>query len=98
MRRVLLAVVLLAGCKAPKYSRYASPFGDWSGDVPWGWDVYQERQGRDYASLTFAGPFDPDFVRGVPSLGVRWHAAGRPRRLADGSWESFASAQDFIDR
>lgn len=92
------AVLAAAACRRPKYVPYAAERGDLDLQVPYGWSVYYDAQGRDYSAYTFVGPFDPDFFLGLPSLSVRWHGRGRPRRLRDGTTESFASPEEFIER
>ena len=89
----LLAV--LAGCAAPKRVTFFSPFKDFSCDVPWGWAVYLDAAGSDYTSVTFAGPLEPEFLRGTPSLTVRWYAYGAAHKLPDGNIERYVSAGDF---
>lgn len=95
-----LAAVLLAwavaGCRTPKYVSYASPAKDFSCEVPWGWTIVVDPAGSDYANVTFVGPFEPDFYRATPSLSVRWHAHNAPHRLPDGTYESYASHEDYV--
>ncbi|MBI4385882.1 MAG: hypothetical protein HY551_00720 [Elusimicrobia bacterium] len=93
---ILAALLIAAGCRSPKYAQYASRAGDFVCEVPWGWSVAADVAGGDYANITFTGPLEPDFFRGVPSLSVRWHRANTPHRLPDGTYEMYASADDFI--
>ena len=98
---ILVCVLLagfLSGCRPPKYVKYYSEFEDYSCEVPWGWSVYFEKQGRDFYSYTFVGPFDADFYRGVPTLSVRWYAHNKLHMLPDGTVESYASVDDYIKR
>lgn len=97
-RGLASALLLLPGCSAPKYSRFDSPFADFRCEVPWGWRAIVDSAGSDYVNVTFTGPLEPDFFRGVPSLGVRWYRRNAPHRLPDGSYEQYASAQDFMDQ
>ncbi|MBI4422602.1 MAG: hypothetical protein HY554_02680 [Elusimicrobia bacterium] len=92
---LLLGALVALGCEAPRFVRFVSPYKDFTCDVPWGWAVYLDSAGSDYANATFTGPLDPDFFRGTPSLSVRWYAYGAPHRLPDGSYETYASTADF---
>jgi hypothetical protein len=93
----LLSALVLASsaCKAPKYVRYVSPFQDFTCEVPWGWAVYLDSAGSDYTSATFTGPLEPEFLRGIPSLTVRWYSYNAPHKLPDGSYETYSSVEDF---
>jgi hypothetical protein len=82
-----VGILAAAGCGGSKNSRYRSPFGDFVGDVPTGWTPVVDSAGRDYYQITFVGPFDPAFFKGVPSLSVRWYRFNRPHRLPDGGYE-----------
>jgi len=100
MRRPLLLAAIASlslGCRADKYAQFHPPAGDFSCEVPRGWSVYEDRQSSGYVAWTFAGPFDPDFYLGVPTLSVRWYAFGRPHVFRDGSSETYSSAESFID-
>lgn len=95
---LLAGAVFLApagGCKPPKYVRYSSPFGDYAVDVPWGWSVFMDSSGWDYTNVTFTGPLEPEFYKGLPSLSIRWYATRVPHRLPDGNYESYQSAEDY---
>lgn len=92
---LLAAFAALAACTAPKYVKYVSPSGDFTCDVPWGWAVYIDEAGSDYMSATFTGPMDPEFLRGTPSLTIRWYAYKAVHRLPDGTIERYASAEDY---
>lgn len=94
----LLAGVFSAGCRRPEYVKFASDFGDLEGEVPWGWTAYLDKQGTDFYSYTFVGPFDPDFFRGVPSISVRWYAYKKYRFMPGNEAEMYTSAQDYIDK
>ena len=93
---LLSGALLAGGCNPPKYIAYNSQFGDWTAQVPWGWEVYVDQQGEDFTNYTFVGPFDKAFFNGVPSLSVRWYRTNRSLSLRDGSYESYASADDYI--
>lgn len=95
---MLAGVLAVAGCRPPRYIDYPSEFGDYTVQVPWGWDVYLDQQGEEYAAYTFVGPFDPDFFGGVPSLSIRWHKTNRPHILRNGRAESYSSAVDYIEQ
>lgn len=97
-RGLLACAVLAAGCEPPKYVEYHSELGDYTCAVPYGWNVYFDRQENAFTSYTFVGPFDPDFFLGLPSLSVRWHANFKVHRLRDGSAEIYASADDYVRR
>lgn len=92
------AALLATACKPPKYIDYVSEGGDFAAQVPWGWSVYLDRQGDDYYSYTFVGPFEPDFHHGVPTLQVRWYGKNAVHRLPDGQLEAYSSPEDFVDR
>ncbi|TPW17246.1 MAG: hypothetical protein FD126_3696 [Elusimicrobia bacterium] len=94
----LSLAISLSACNPPKYVRYTSPFVDFTCDVPWGWSVFLDSAGSDYTNVTFTGPLDPDFFRGVPSLSVRWYGHNAPHRLPDGGLEMYSSAEDFRDQ
>lgn len=102
MRRILaLAVVAAAvsfggGCSPPKYVTYSSVAKDWKAAVPWGWSVMFDREQDHYAATNLIGPFEPDFYLGAPSLSVRWHRYSHAHRLADGLFEVYSSADDFV--
>lgn len=83
MRAALAALLLAAACRAPKYAAFVSEEGDFSLEAPRGWNVYAQK-GDDSRAYTFAGPFDPDFYLGVPTLSVRRHAAGSAEQYVDG--------------
>src|SRR5687767_4677767 len=93
---VLLGAFVFAACRPAKYVRYASSAGDFTCDVPWGWSVIVDSAGSDYTNVTFTGPIEPSFYRGVPSFSVRWYRAGAPHRLPDGSYETYANHEDFV--
>lgn len=84
-----------AAC-APKYVLYSSPQGDWKASVPWGWSVMVDKEGDHFTHINFIGPFEPQFFLGAPSLSIRWHSYYYPHTMADGSVESYASADDYI--
>lgn len=95
-RLLALALAFLpAACRPPKYVKFISPFKDFTCEVPWGWAVYLDSAGSDYASVTFAGPLEPEFLRGTPSLAIRWYAYSAPHRLPDGTMELYTSPEDF---
>ena len=98
IRRTLavLALAFAAGCQHPRYAKYTSANGDFACEIPWGWAIILDSSGRDYTNATFTGPADPDFFKGVPSLSVRWYKYKAPHRLPDGTYEAYASADDFI--
>lgn len=96
-----LALAFLAGCEAlkpPKYVQYRSEMGDWVCNVPWGWNVYLDKDGSNFYNYTFVGPFDADFYHGVPSLSVRWYTRNRVHRLRDGGYEIYSSADEYIHK
>src|SRR5258708_1552570 len=85
------AWLLAAGClRAAKYSHYASPFKDFVCDVPAEWPVVLDSPGKDYYQIVFAGPFEPSFFHGVPSLSVRWYRHNAPHRLPNRSYEMYS--------
>jgi len=93
----VLPVMMAAGCRSPKYvHRYRSVLKDFTVSAPWDWDVIAEAQKGNFSEVRFIGPSDPDFFLGEPSLSVRWYKRNRPHRLADGSMEMYADADDFI--
>jgi hypothetical protein len=101
MRTRFLAIfaalaALAAACSPPAHIAYGSVSGDWTAQVPWGWRVIADAQGKDFAEANFVGPFDRDFYLGAPSLSVRWYRDYAPHRLRDGSLEMYANADDFI--
>src|SRR5512133_3467887 len=68
LRLALLATALLAGavsvgCRRPDYVKFSSDFGDVECEVPWGWTVLLDKQGKDFYNYTFIGPFDASFFR-----------------------------------
>lgn len=87
---------MLASCKQPKYAHYASIWGDYQCDVPWGWQVVTDSDKKGFTNTNFIGPFDPNFLMGAPSLSVRWHAYNAAHRLPDGVLEIYSSAGDYI--
>lgn len=93
---MLAGVLFAAGCKPPKYILYHSQFGDYSLEVPWGWNVYTDNSGAAYKSYTFVGPFDKNFFNGVPSLSVRWHTTGSTMLLPGSQSATYSSADDYI--
>ncbi len=95
---LVVAAVFALGCKPPKYIKYVSEAKDASFQVPWGWNIYFDDQGSKFYQYNFVGPFDPEFFLGLPSLSVRWHSFGRSRRLRDGSYERFRSADNYIGK
>jgi hypothetical protein len=88
-----LAAGLLA-CSAP--SGYVSPFRDFSCQPPPGWKVVVDSQLPDYYQVTFLGPLDPAFFKGVPSMSVRWYRYGMPHLLPGGGSETYVSIDDFM--
>lgn len=93
------ALLATAGCLGTsRYSRYRSPFFDFQCEVPTDWKIVVDSGGRDYYQISFLGPLDSAFYRGVPSLSVRWYRLNAPHRLPDGSYEMYSSAQDFMDQ
>jgi len=93
----LAGLLAFSACKPPEYIRYNSDFGDFTVEVPWGWNVYLDGTGTaDFYNYTFVGPFEPDFLHGVPSLSIRWYGNNEFHRLPDGRLERYASADDFI--
>ncbi|OIO04369.1 MAG: hypothetical protein AUJ52_15525 [Elusimicrobia bacterium CG1_02_63_36] len=93
---IVIGALLIVGCKPPKYIRYRSEAGDIAIQVPYGWSVYLDRQGNDFYSYNFVGPFEPDFYRGVPSLSVRWYKTAATHRMRMGLSETYYSADDYI--
>jgi len=83
------------GCKPPKYVKYASAFGDYTVEVPWGWSVFMDSSGWDFTNVTFTGPLEPEFYKGIPSLSIRWYALKVPHRLPDGNYEAYRGTDDF---
>src|SRR5437868_2476184 len=82
--RSLAAVALLAtaGCfRSSKYTHYRSPFSDFQCEVPTGWNVVVDSAGRDYYQISFLGPFDQAFYKGVPSMSIRWYRLNQAHRL-----------------
>ena len=99
--RLVVALLLLAaaGCRpGPKYSQFRSPFADFVCQVPSGWKTIVDSTGNDYYQVSFLGPFEPNFYKGVPSLSVRWFRFNQPHKLPDGSYEMYSSAQDFMEQ
>ena len=90
------AAGLMAACSTSKYSPYASPSRDFVCYAPTAWRVARATQGRIYENTTWLGPLDSVFVRGRPSVTVRWYSYGEPHVLPDGLLESYSSADDFI--
>lgn len=96
---VLVAAAFVGlGCKPPKYIKYVSETKDISFQVPWGWNVYHDEQGKDFYQYNFVGPFDPEFFLGLPSLSVRWHAFRKGHRLRNGRIERYRSTGDYIKK
>lgn len=93
------AWLLATGCvRAPKYSSYTSPFGDFECNAPTGWSVVLDSSGKDYYQVLFTGPFETSFFHGVPSLSVRWYRTNAPRQLPNGNYEMFSSYRDFMNQ
>ena len=92
------ALLALAGCIAGNYAHYRSPFGDFVCEVPKGWTTIVDSGGPDFYQITFAGPLQPEFYKGVPSLSVRWYRLNTTHRLPDGSYELYASVRDYMDQ
>lgn len=90
------AAGLLSACTPPKYAHYRSVKGDWTADVPWGWNVIAENESSSYGNTALIGGFEPDFYLGVPSLQVRWFAYGYPHKLRDGELEFYPSVDDYV--
>jgi len=86
----------LAACSPPKYAHYTSVSGDFSVNVPWGWNVIAEAQNDSFSEVKFVGPFDADFYLGAPSLSVRWYKRYRAHFWYGRSLEMYADADDFI--
>ncbi len=93
---VLLAA--FAACRAPRNVHYRSPFNDYVATVPWGWNVYTDAQGTDFAETRFTGPFDRDFLFGLPSFSVKWYRNYRTHVLRDGGAELYSGADDYINQ
>ncbi len=93
---LLTGAFLLPGCSNPKYAHYASIWGDWRADVPWGWRVVTEGDAGRFTNTDFIGPFDPNFLMGAPSLSVRWHGYNQAHRLPDGQLEIYESVDDYV--
>jgi hypothetical protein len=87
-----------AACSPPKYAHYKSVSGDFSVNVPWGWNVIAEADHDAYAEVKFLGPFDADFYLGAPSLSVRWYKRYRAHQLRGGRLEMYADGDDFINQ
>ncbi|MBI3506905.1 MAG: hypothetical protein HY059_18865 [Proteobacteria bacterium] len=85
----------LASCKPPKHVKFTSYHGDFACEVPWGWAVIQDRVAKDYTNVTFTGPFEPMFYRGLPSFSLRWYRTNTPHRLPDGAYETYKDHEDF---
>jgi len=88
----------LFGCTPPKYIDFHPKTGDVLFQVPWGWTGYLDSTGPGYYNYTFVGPFDHQFYHGVPTLSVRWYGNNKPRSLPDGSFEFYASADDYVSQ
>lgn len=86
----------LAACKPPKHVKFTSPYGDFTCEVPWGWNVIKDYAAADYTNVTFTGPFEPMFYRGLPSVSIRWYSLNHPHRLPDGTYEKYSSHEDFM--
>ena len=94
---LLSCALMFSACSPPKYVRYDSAAGDFSTEVPYGWQVFYEENGSDYYNYTFVGPFDGDFYRGAPSMSIRWYAKNRLHPLPLNSGEEiYSSADDYI--
>jgi hypothetical protein len=93
---IALFAAFLAACSPPKYAHYTSVSGDFSLNVPWGWNVIAEADHDAFSEVKFIGPFDADFYLGAPSLSVRWYKRYRAHRLRDFRLEMYADADDFI--
>jgi hypothetical protein len=92
----VLLSVLLAGCGSHKYTHYRSVFKDWSATLPYGWNVYTDAQGKDFAETRFIGSFDGDALFGLPSISVKWFRNFHGHILRDDSVESYDNADDYI--
>ncbi|MFI5346455.1 MAG: hypothetical protein ACHQ51_08780 [Elusimicrobiota bacterium] len=94
----VLFAAFLAACSPPKYARYHSVSGDFSVEVPWGWNVIAEADHDSFSEVKFIGPFDADFFMGAPSLSVRWFKRYRAHALRTGAIEMYSDSDDFINQ
>ncbi len=92
----VVAAAAVCACRNPKSTHYLSPFKDYSTTVPWGWNVYTDAQGTDFAETRLVGPFDGDFLFGLPSFSVKWFRNYHTHMLRDGGAELYANGDDFI--
>lgn len=93
----LLALLLLPGCKPPKYALYTSLDRDYSVNVPFAWEVLADQEGEEaFRHANFIGPYSADFFRGAPSFSIRWYGNRKTRRLPNGGVEVYSGADDFI--
>jgi len=98
-RLVVALLLVVAGCRpAAKYSHFRSPFADFVCQIPSGWKTVVDSDGKDYYQVSFLGPFEPNFYKGLPSLSIRWYRLNQPHRLPDGHYEMYSSAQDFMEQ
>jgi hypothetical protein len=102
MKKISVAAVLLAalvaGCRHPTYTSYRSVFKDYVSVAPWGWNVYTDAQGMDFAETRFIGPFDGDAFFGLPSISVKWFRNYRAHVLRDGQAELYSNGDDYIEQ
>lgn len=91
-------LLLLVGCRPPKYILYRAETGDFEFEAPYAWQVFFERSGDDYYNYTFLGPMDPDFFRGAPSLIIRWYGRNRPAPDPLGGTDYYRDADDYIEK
>lgn len=95
---MLVGALAFSGCKAPKYLEYRSAFGDYSVEVPFGWDVYFDQESKVHTNYTFVGPFDQNFFNGLPSLSIRWYKANHRILMHGLETAYYASGDDYIEQ
>lgn len=91
------ALLLLSGCKPPKYALYTSLDRDYSVNVPFAWEVLTDKEGESaFRHANFIGPYGAEFFRGAPSFSVRWYGRRQPHALPNGGVEVYTGGDDFI--